>query len=99
MAHNLALWLKQIPRGKVTTYKELARVLRASPRAVGRMCSSNPDAPRVPCHRVVCSDGRIGGYTHPQGVQRKIELLERESVEIRRGRINLDKFFHGFSMK
>ncbi len=81
--------LKQVPRGRVTTYLSLAKALgdyRAA-RAVAKMLSENPYAPEVPCHRVVYSDGRIGGYTHPEGVKRKIELLRSEGVEVKNGKI------------
>ena len=62
---NKKVWaaLKLIPRGRVTTYKELAKYLGKpkAARAVGNACGANPDAPRVPCHRVVRSDGRLDG--------------------------------------
>ena len=55
--------LKQIPRGRVTTYKSLAQALHSKAyRAVGQILKKNPCAPLVPCHRVVKSDGTIGGY-------------------------------------
>ena len=81
--------LNQIPLGKVITYKELAiavesRAVRAVASAVGK----NPYAPKVPCHRVVLSSGKIGNYTHPNGVSRKIELLKLEGIEVdEKGRI------------
>ncbi len=81
--------VRQIPRGMVSTYGSLARALgdiRAA-RACGVMLSQNPDPPRIPCHRVVMSDGSIGGFTHPEGVKRKIELLRSEGVEIENGKI------------
>ena len=55
---------KRIPKGKVTTYGEIARALgRPGPaRAVGQALKRNPHAPAVPCHRVVKSDGGLGGY-------------------------------------
>jgi deoxyribonuclease V len=79
----------QIPRGMVSTYGALARALgdiRAS-RACGVMLSQNPDPPRIPCHRVVMSDGSIGGFTHPEGIKRKIELLRKEGVYVKDGKI------------
>jgi methylated-DNA-[protein]-cysteine S-methyltransferase len=84
------LWklLKKIPRGKVTTYGTLAELLGTSPRAVGKMLNSNPNAPEVPCHRVVMSDGSIGGYS--RGVRKKVKLLKKEGVDVR----NLKKYFH-----
>ncbi len=74
--------VKQIPKGKLSTYGALARALgdiRAS-RAVGRMLNANPYAPIVPCHRVVMSDGSLGGFG--TGVHKKIELLESEGIGV-----------------
>ncbi len=79
----------QIPPGRVSTYGALARALgdiRAA-RACGVMLSQNPDPPRIPCHRVVKSDGSIGGFTHPDGVRKKIERLRNEGVEVKNGKI------------
>lgn len=79
--------LKKIPRGRVTTYRELARVLgrpRAA-RAVGNAMSKNPWAPRVPCHRVVRSDGQLGGYGGGPALKKR--LLKKEGVIIKNGRI------------
>ncbi len=84
--YNLVM---QIPPGRVSTYGALAKALgdiRAS-RACGVMLSQNPDPPRIPCHRVVMSDGSLGGFTHPEGVKRKIELLKKEGVEVKNGKI------------
>lgn len=72
-----------IPEGKVSTYKEIAHALGKSGfayRAVGMALNKNPYAPRVPCHRVVASNGSLGGFAH--GDQKKIELLEKEGVQI-----------------
>ena len=72
-----------IPRGKTITYKELARKLgnaRAA-RAVGNALANNPFAPLIPCHRVVKSDGRIGGYSGPGGVKTKRKFLGKERNE------------------
>lgn len=79
--------LKKIPRGKITTYKQIATALHKpnAARAVGNACSKNPYAPRVPCHRVVCSDKRLGGYS--KGIKKKIELLGKEGIEIKKGRV------------
>lgn len=69
--------LKRIPAGRVTTYKELARFLNVpSPRAVGQALKRNPYAPRVPCHRVIRSDGAMGGYRW--GEARKRAIIDRE---------------------
>jgi hypothetical protein len=80
--------VKQIPRGKVTTYSEIARELTGSiraARAVGRAVAKNPYPVIVPCHRVVRSDGNVGGYK--LGVATKIKLLNDEGVGIRDGKV------------
>jgi deoxyribonuclease V len=88
--------LLKIPRGKVTTYKELARVCKTHPRAVARILSSNNAPDKFPCFKVVNSDGGIGGYTHKLGVKEKIKRLRREGIVIERGRINLKKYLYTF---
>ncbi len=78
--------LSMVPAGKVTTYKEIAAALESKGyRAVGNAMNRNPDAPRVPCHRVVKSDGSIGGYA--LGQQRKISLLRAEGISIKSGKV------------
>jgi methylated-DNA-[protein]-cysteine S-methyltransferase len=63
--------LSEIPQGKVTTYKELAKKLQTKGyRAVGQIVGANPNAPQVPCHRVVRSDGGLGGYAF--GLKKKL---------------------------
>ena len=72
--------LARIPEGKVTTYGDIAKALghpNAS-RAIGRILNKNPNPVVVPCHRVVMSDGNIGGYAF--GKARKKELLKKEGV-------------------
>jgi len=81
-----------IPRGKVTTYKELALALgrpRAC-RAVGNALAGNPDPVTIPCHRVVRSDGKIGGYKF--GESKKAKLLSMEGVVIKNGKVNPKNF-------
>lgn len=91
--------VKQIPEGKVSTYKLVALALGdpIAARAVGVMMGENPysylnpgiqESKKVPCHRVVNSDGRIGGFTSEKGIEDKISLLEKEGVSVRRGRIS-----------
>jgi methylated-DNA-[protein]-cysteine S-methyltransferase len=83
--------MESIPKGKVTTYGLIAKKLNTKAyRAVGNACRRNPYAPRVPCHRVVRSDGGIGGFggrTSGKSVEKKIQMLRREGVEIRNGKI------------
>lgn len=74
----------EVPRGRVTTYGELARLLECgSSRAIGQALKRNPFAPHVPCHRVVKSDGSVGGFggtLRGPEIERKIRLLEQEGV-------------------
>tara|TARA_Y100000310_G_C20594650_1_gene769863 strand:+ start:155 stop:457 length:303 start_codon:yes stop_codon:yes gene_type:complete len=78
--------LSKVPKGKVTTYKILAEKLGTKAyRAVGTCMNKNPYAPKVPCHRVANSDGRIGGFAH--GTKKKISMLKKEGVEIKNGRV------------
>ena len=72
--------LQKIPEGKVTTYGDLARVLGnpSASRIIGRILGQNPNPIRVPCHRVVMSDGKLGRYRY--GTNKKKELLEKEGL-------------------
>ncbi|MFI5380556.1 MAG: MGMT family protein [Tepidisphaerales bacterium] len=82
----------RIPRGRVTSYAELARALGGHGyRAVGQALNRNPYAPRVPCHRVVGSDGRLTGYAG--GVAKKQQLLIREGIRIEDGKVVGRAFF------
>jgi methylated-DNA-[protein]-cysteine S-methyltransferase len=74
--------LLKIPAGKVSTYGDLAKALGnpSASREIGRILGRNPSPITVPCHRVVMSDGSIGGYMY--GVYKKRELLEEEGVSI-----------------
>jgi methylated-DNA-[protein]-cysteine S-methyltransferase len=83
--------LREVPSGYVTTYKSLALSLGSKAyRAVGTAMAKNPDIPNTPCHRAVCSDGRVGEYA--LGAERKILLLESEGVEIKNKKVvNLKK--------
>jgi methylated-DNA-[protein]-cysteine S-methyltransferase len=85
---NERVWnkMKKIPRGKVTTYKQLARAMNTKAyRAVGNACRRNPHAPEVPCHRVVKTDGTIGGFggkIKGNNIKRKIAMLKKEGVRV-----------------
>ena len=89
--------LLEIPKGKVSTYKKMAEALDTKAyRAVGQAMNRNPNLVTVPCHRVVNSNGEVGGYA--AGLARKIELLQEEGVGVSdNGQINLSEFFHDFS--
>ena len=87
--------LKKVPKGKVTTYKELAAALGVKAyRAVGNAMNKNPHAPKVPCHRVVMANGEVGGFS--SGVKNKIKILKSEGIEIKKGKIDLGKFLYKF---
>ena len=95
--------LKKVPKGKVTTYKALANALGTKAyRAVGQAMSCNPYAPIVPCHRVVKSDGSIGGFLgninlNSKEVRRKIKMLRKEGIETKGNKIlNFDKITFEF---
>ena len=78
---------KLIPRSRVTTYGQIAQAIgnpKAS-RAVGNALNCNPYAPVVPCHRVVRSDGKIGGFAH--GARAKAGLLLKDGVKVKDGKI------------
>ena len=81
---QIAVWkeLLKIPAGSTKTYKEIAVAIGKpnSSRAVANACAQNPYAPEVPCHRVIRSDGSIGGYSAEGGIERKRQLLEMEST-------------------
>jgi len=93
--------VKQIPRGKVTTYGEIARELTGSvraARAVGQAVAKNPNPVQIPCHRVVKSDGDVGGFS--LGVATKIRLLRAEGVELRGGKVaNFEQTLFRFTGK
>ena len=77
-------YLSSIPRGKTRTYKQVAKAINRpkSARAVANACGKNPYAPRIPCHRVIRSDGSLGGYSGKGGIKAKIKLLNAEKSAI-----------------
>lgn len=85
--------LRTVPKGKVTTYKALAVKLKTKAyRAVGNAMNKNPYAPAVPCHRVIKSDGSLGGFAY--GSEAKRTLLKKEGVVIEEDRIDLNRYEH-----
>ena len=93
--------LRTVPRGRVTTYKEIARALGTKAyRAVGNAMRQNPYAPKVPCHRVVASDGTIGGFmgeTSGAAIQKKITILLEEGVIVKGRKVmHFDKVLFSF---
>jgi methylated-DNA-[protein]-cysteine S-methyltransferase len=84
---QIKVWkeIKKIPKGKVKTYKELAKAI-AKPnasRAVANACGKNPYPVIIPCHRVIRSDGKMGGYSGKGGTKMKKNLLKKEGVILR----------------
>ncbi|MFL2902074.1 MAG: methylated-DNA--[protein]-cysteine S-methyltransferase [Candidatus Pelagibacter sp.] len=83
---QLKVWkyLKSIKKGTVKTYKEVAIAIKSpkSARAVANACAKNPYAPKIPCHRVIRSDGSLGGYSGRGGIKQKLRLLRYEKVSI-----------------
>ena len=79
---QLKVWkyLKKIPKGKVKTYKQVAIIIKSpeSARAVANACAKNPYAPRIPCHRVIRTDGTLGGYSARGGIKKKRIMLKKE---------------------
>ena len=73
--------LAKIKSGKTKTYGQIAKTLKSNARAVGMACGANPVPLLVPCHRVVRSDGGLGGYSGGDGVDTKAFLLRLEGVE------------------
>ena len=83
---QLKVWnyLKTIPKGTVKTYKQIAIAIKSpkSARAVANACGKNPYAPKIPCHRVIRSDGGLGGYSGIGGTKKKLKLLRSEKAAI-----------------
>ena len=74
--------IKKIPEGETRSYKDIAVALRKpnSSRAVANACGKNPFLEEIPCHRVIRSDGKLGGYSGKGGVKQKLNLLIREKA-------------------
>lgn len=87
-------FVKQIPRGKVVTYKQVAVKIGQpkSCRAIGAILRANPNAPYVPCHRVVKSNGEIGGYFGQEKISQKILLLKKEGIKFIGKKIDLNNY-------
>ena len=81
---QLKVWnyLKKIPKGQIRTYLEVAKAIKRpkSVRAVAYAIGKNPNAPKIPCHRVIRSDGKLGGYSGPGGIKTKKKLLKSEGI-------------------
>jgi methylated-DNA-[protein]-cysteine S-methyltransferase len=90
LEHKVYEKLLKVPKGKVTTYSELAKAvgLKNGQRTIGRIMNKNPFPVIVPCHRVILASGKIGGYAWGEKI--KTNMLSKEGVQIKKGKI-LDK--------
>ena len=83
---QLKVWayLRKIPRGNVKTYTQVAKAIGKpyAVRAVANAIGKNPYAPIIPCHRVIRSDGSLGGYSGKGGVKTKRFLLKKEGIRL-----------------
>jgi methylated-DNA-[protein]-cysteine S-methyltransferase len=89
--------LLEVPKGQITTYGELAKAvgLKNGQRAVGKIMNKNPYPVIIPCHRVVMSTGKIGGYAYGEHV--KIKMLNNEGIKIKNGKIvDLENIIYRF---
>tara|TARA_Y100001970_G_scaffold163308_1_gene199619 strand:- start:1217 stop:1492 length:276 start_codon:yes stop_codon:yes gene_type:complete len=81
---QISVWkeIKKIPRGQTKTYKDIALALKKpkSSRAVANACGKNPLLIEIPCHRVIRSDGKLGGYSGKGGMNQKRKLLKEEGA-------------------
>jgi O-6-methylguanine DNA methyltransferase len=86
--------VSQIPKGKVATYGQIAKLAGKSKaaRAVGALMRKNPYAPKVPCHRVVGYNGQLVGYSGQGGIAKKKHLLISEGVTFKKNRVSLAQF-------
>jgi len=78
-------YLKKIPKGKLRTYSQVAKAINKplAVRAVANAIGKNPFPPIIPCHRVVRSDGSLGGYSGKGGVTTKKVLLKKEKIHLK----------------
>lgn len=86
--------VKQIPKGKVATYGQVAALAgnRRWARVVGYALHANPDPAHIPCHRVVSREGRVSEAFAFGGGNRQVELLEGEGVEVVNKKVDLEKY-------
>lgn len=89
--------LAEVPKGKVTSYSELAKAvgLKNGQRVIGQIMKRNPYPVIIPCHRVVKADGKIGGFFYGDKVKKN--MLKKEGIKIENGKIlDWEKKFHKF---
>ena len=91
--HEAIALLKKIPKGRVATYKEMARVCHTSPRAIGSIMASNKHPKEFPCYKVVSVKGDLCGYSGKGGLKTKKKLLEKDGINLVRSRVPLEYFW------
>lgn len=92
---------EKIPKGKLSTYGEIAKILNTKAyQAVGQALKRNPNPDKVPCFKIVKSNGKIGGFagkTSGKKIKEKIKLLEKEGIKIRNNKVvNFKKLLYKF---
>ena len=79
---QIKVWkeIQKIPHGETRSYKDLALAIGSpnAARAVANACAKNPYAPKIPCHRVISSNGTLGGFSGIGGIKAKKKLLKKE---------------------
>lgn len=80
MKTTILEFLQSIPTNKVSTYKHIANKFHTHPRAVARILASNANQDIYPCYKIICSDGKIGGYN--LGTAEKIRRLQADGINI-----------------
>ena len=80
---QVKIWkeLIKIPYGKTKSYGEIAKIVKTSPRYVGNVCGQNKHFLAVPCHRVIRTDGSLGGFSSSGGLSLKKRLLNMENAK------------------
>ena len=80
--NQLKIWrqVKKVPYGKFVSYKEISKQTKLHPRLVGKICGENRLLLYIPCHRIIRSDGSLGGYSARGGINLKKKLLKIEKL-------------------
>ena len=88
--------LLKIPINKVTTYGELAKYHKTSPRAVASILRANKEPDKYPCYKIIMSDGKIGGYcgSDSKNIKKKIALLKTDGIVVKNGRTDMKNFLY-----
>lgn len=90
--HPVYKLLLKVPKGKVTTYGAIGKKLGLNPRHVGQILHKNEGAPKIPCHRVIKSDGSIASGYAFGGPDIQQKMLEKEGVKCVKNKIDLKRY-------